>query len=170
MFTVFPQRMVVDLKDIKDSSAGNTSPMDELVSAIRENLKLKAPVSLTGVCRSCTSRTSRRVSPYSIPSKENRRDQCSCRRVSSPRNQSEQEDPYELLQVLLKQGTLISEAVRRLQDPKRRGTKNSQILGSPPSNDSCVSCDSNSAPVAASTTTAAKKTTSNGKFLACAAT
>lgn len=183
MFSVFPPRMVSCsenrisvLSDInpkadklnntvasgKPLTMTTTGAMDDLVSAIRENLKLKSHG-----CRSCgggVSRHSRRVSPYSITSRADsmRRasnDRCSCNCLSqrnpSPRN-SAPEDPYELLQVLLKQGTLISEAVRRLQDPQKSFSKPREILRSPSSVDSCVSCDSSP--------------TSSGFMAACAAT
>lgn len=201
MFKVYsPVRMVVDmkLKDINDlsghspvlsvqtqsplqalGSTGHTSPlaMDELVSAIRENLKLKAKSPIVSVlststrrttctCGSVSTRASRRVSPYSLPSRENRRPEnarCICGAsaggaVRSSGHSSRggsavgpgrgaasgQEDPYELLQALLRQGTLIQEAVRRLREPQSKAGKKAAVLARTPSSvDSCASCDSN---------------------------
>ncbi|OQR67835.1 hypothetical protein BIW11_02125 [Tropilaelaps mercedesae] len=191
--------MVVDmkLKDINDlsghsplsvqavSSGGHSSPhvMDELVSAIRENLKLKTKSPIVSVFSSgrtrCTcggaalaggSRASRRVSPYSVPSRENRRPEgvrCVCgasataggavrgsghsSRGGGLGRNAGQENPYELLQALLRQGTLIQEAVRRLREPQTKAGKKDAVLARTPSSvESCASCDSN--PTAAGAT------------------
>lgn len=169
-------------------SAGHSSPlvMDELVCAIRENLKLKAAkspivsVQLTsrtgGTGCTCGSgatftnggRASRRVSPYSVPSRENRRPDtirfgCACGASTTasgtirgsghssrggggarPGRSAGQEDPYELLQALLRRGTLIQEAVRRLREPQTKAGNKAAVLARTPSSvESCASCDSN---------------------------
>ncbi|CAH0391579.1 unnamed protein product [Bemisia tabaci] len=107
--------------------------MEELVSEIKENLRL------SGLKPKQTSRTSKcRHSPYTVPTRD--WSSCSCdqsRSVTKPcpvhnrlniSNKSENssstsDDPYEMLQTLLRDGSLIKEAVRRLQKgltPKQR--------------------------------------------------
>ncbi|KAH9362287.1 uncharacterized protein LOC144155370 [Haemaphysalis longicornis] len=95
---------------------------EDLASAIKENLKLK---SQQQPCQACAQQRHPRYSPYLVP----RRSECSgvlsaaakdsVRRACAAGHQPPQDadkDPYELLQELLQQGTLIREAVRRLQD------------------------------------------------------
>lgn len=95
---------------------------EDLASAIKENLKLK---SHQQPCQACAQQRHPRYSPYLVP----RRSECSgvlsavakdsARRACAAGHQQQQDadkDPYELLQELLQQGTLIQEAVRRLQD------------------------------------------------------
>lgn len=105
--------------------------MEELVHEIKENLRLKANPTRT-------SRSSR-PSPYHIPcrswsgepstttcdhtTKSNKTN--SSNTVHSNKNKDDSiDDPYELLQALLKSNNLVKEAVRRLQlnniSPKQR--------------------------------------------------
>ncbi|XP_023225974.1 uncharacterized protein LOC111626724 [Centruroides sculpturatus] len=95
------ERMVEDKANT--TANYNTTDVEELVAAIKHNLRLKsAPCHVV-----CTKQ--RRVSPYNIPIRTHRylnNCQIGCKKQS---------DPYVLLQELLKQGTLIKEAVHRLQ-------------------------------------------------------
>lgn len=80
--------------------------VEELVSEIKENLRLKAKPVRT---------QAQRPSPYSRPA---RRPEPPAPTASSPL-----EDPYEMLQQLLQSNSLVAEAVRRLQEglgPKQR--------------------------------------------------
>jgi hypothetical protein len=88
------------------------------------------------VCRRLTylipcshlSRKSSRASPYRIPGKfccDSATCDSSCLRKAKRKLQQDpaQEDPYELLQKLLRDGSLVNEAVRRVQlglTPKQR--------------------------------------------------
>lgn len=120
---------------MRNSNATGTVPMkspdfninvEELVFEIKENLR----VSTTMKALPCShlSRKSSRASPYRVPARV-----CSCDSVcdsSCPRKlkrkppqDNAQEDPYELLQRLLRDGSLVNEAVRRVQlglTPKQR--------------------------------------------------
>lgn len=105
--------------------------MEELVSEIKENLRL------SGYKSKHNQRTSR-PSPYQIPSRWSDSSNCkaclisptmrSCCSVHScysrkSASSSNSDDPYELLQDLIRDGSLIKEAVRRLQkglSPKQR--------------------------------------------------
>lgn len=97
--------------------------VEELVAAIKHNLKLKAKP------RHSVCAKQRRMSPYSAPvrtvcrhtgDKENTMEHSthSCKycilRSKSPISNSA-DDPYEMLQELLQKGSLIKEAVKRLQ-------------------------------------------------------
>lgn len=95
--------------------------VEELVHEIRENLRLKAkPAHLP-------SRSSR-PSPYHIPCRSWSEPACGNgekRPIKSCKKQPEEtiDDPYEFLQTLLKNNSLVKEAVRRLQhglSPKQR--------------------------------------------------
>lgn len=114
--------------------------MEELVSEIKENLRLSAGLK----SRSAFSvHHKSRASPYRIPSRswgDSSCDAClrspssncgghSCITVSkklsskSSDSSAASDDPYEMLQELLRDGSLIKEAVRRLQrglSPKQR--------------------------------------------------
>lgn len=105
----------------------NISQVEELVSELKENLRLSA---MTTKTRSYISRKSSRASPYRVPAR------CKCdsscpdcdgkSRRSFGRNGSHHdEDPYELLQKLIQDGNLVTEAVRRINltrdlPPKQR--------------------------------------------------
>ncbi|XP_046999747.1 GSK-3-binding protein FRAT2-like [Schistocerca americana] len=108
--------------------------MEELVSEIKENLRLSGLKT-----RSSFSLHKSRASPYRIPSRswsDSTCDGClksgnSCsghtcltvNRKSSKSTDASTDDPYEMLQELLRDGSLIKEAVRRLQkglSPKQR--------------------------------------------------
>ncbi|KAL7639150.1 UNVERIFIED_CONTAM: hypothetical protein RMT77_010684 [Armadillidium vulgare] len=96
--------------------------IDNLVQEIKDNLRLKAkPLKVNN------KPPKFRASPYSVPSRTESK--CGCcnshrclRRTSSSTGNSSSsssrrnsEDPYEMLQDLLKEGDLIKEAVKRLQ-------------------------------------------------------
>ncbi|XP_031634733.1 uncharacterized protein LOC116348021 [Contarinia nasturtii] len=111
--------------------ANDVLAMEELVHEIKENLRLKANPSRTN--------RSSRPSPYHIPcrswSGEPSATTCDHTQTktgktnSNVHNSKKQQDdsiddPYELLQALLKSNNLVKEAVRRLQlnniSPKQR--------------------------------------------------
>ncbi|XP_055591685.1 uncharacterized protein LOC129743628 [Uranotaenia lowii] len=98
--------------------------VEELVHEIRENLRLKAKPAHHQSTRSS------RPSPYHIPCRSWSEPVCgngekrpvgkSCKK---PKDEETIEDPYEFLQTLLKNNSLVKEAVRRLQhglSPKQR--------------------------------------------------
>lgn len=102
--------------------------MEELVSEMKENLRLSA-------YKSKHSQRTSRPSPYQIPSRwgDNNSKSCalstgiktcsvhSCYNKKS--KSADTDNPYELLQDLIRDGSLIKEAVRRLQKgfwPKQR--------------------------------------------------
>lgn len=102
--------------------------MEELVSEMKENLRL------SGFKAKQTQRTSR-PSPYQIPSRWGDNSckacvlssgvkSCSVHSCYNKKSKStDKDDPYELLQDLIRDGSLIKEAVRRLQKglwPKQR--------------------------------------------------
>lgn len=99
--------------------------MEELVSEMKENLRL------TGYKSKHAQRTSR-PSPYQIPSRWGDSSckscmlssKCSVHSCYNRKSKSADTDnPYELLQDLIRDGSLIKEAVRRLQQglwPKQR--------------------------------------------------
>ena len=100
-----------------------TSDVDLLVSRIKENLRLSGLKAKSSVSHK------NRPSPYRVPSRswaepgicdicgtrnsthEHRHHNHHCKRNASTRD----DDPYELLQELLREGGLIKEAVKRLQ-------------------------------------------------------
>uniref|UniRef100_A0A1B6D0T5 Uncharacterized protein n=1 Tax=Clastoptera arizonana TaxID=38151 RepID=A0A1B6D0T5_9HEMI len=96
--------------------------VEELVSEIKENLRLSG-------YKSKHNRTTR-PSPYQIPSRSCKTcllsPPCSvhsCFSKKSANNSTNSDNPYELLQDLIRDGSLIKEAVRRLQkglSPKQR--------------------------------------------------
>lgn len=107
--------------------------VENLVSEIKENLRLSTG-STTMKSLSCSqiSRKSSRASPYlkpgklccdpSNPSSSNCVSRLSKRKSHEPGSELT-EDPYELLQKLLRDGSLVSEAVRRVKlglSPKQR--------------------------------------------------
>ncbi|XP_044256693.1 uncharacterized protein LOC123006341 [Tribolium madens] len=105
----------------------SSKDVEGLVLEIKENLRLSATTMKAIPC-SHLSRKSSRASPYRIPGKvccESAPSACDqCIRKNKRRLQQEaQEDPYELLQKLLRDGSLVNEAVRRVQlglTPKQR--------------------------------------------------
>ncbi|CAH1960779.1 unnamed protein product [Acanthoscelides obtectus] len=110
---------------IKDPPQFNISSKDveNLVLEIKENLRLTT-ASTTMKSLSCTrlSRKSSRTSPYQKPGKV-RCDTLGCSSTCKtckvnkykPQPSELTEDPYELLQKLLRDGSLVNEAVRRVQ-------------------------------------------------------
>lgn len=92
--------------------------MEELVHEIKENLRLKA--------NPTRSNRSSRPSPYHIPCRSwsGEPTTATCEAKSRKKTDDSIDDPYELLQALLKSNNLVKEAVRRLQlnniSPKQR--------------------------------------------------
>ncbi|GJQ69951.1 hypothetical protein Trydic_g13340 [Trypoxylus dichotomus] len=93
--------------------------VEGLVLEIKENLRVST--TMKAIPCSHLSRKSSRASPYRIPSKfctcDNICEQSSCAKKMKrkPIQDASQEDPYELLQKLLRDGSLVNEAVRRVQ-------------------------------------------------------
>lgn len=104
--------------------ASDVLAMEELVHEIKENLRLKA--------NPTRSSRSSRPSPYHIPCRSwSGETSTNCDHHHKKTNSSSKkstddtmDDPYELLQALLKSNNLVKEAVRRLQlnniSPKQR--------------------------------------------------
>lgn len=104
----------------------SSKDVEGLVLEIKENLRLSA-TSMKAMPCSHLSRKSSRASPYRVPGKL-----CSCDTNSCEINRKNkrklqhdtvQDDPYEFLQKLLRDGSLVNEAVRRVQlglTPKQR--------------------------------------------------
>ncbi|KAL1492852.1 hypothetical protein ABEB36_011032 [Hypothenemus hampei] len=94
------------------------SDVEGLVLEIKENLRLSGPPSLKAIPCSHLSRKSSRASPYRLPGKYFC-DSCdaTCIRHKNKHQDltASQQDPYELLQALLRSEKLINEAVRRVQ-------------------------------------------------------
>jgi len=95
--------------------------MEQLVCEIKENLRLSGfkhrPSSHSA------SRRLSRASPYPTSFNCSCKEKCTCRRRRGAQGATSSEDPYERLQELLKDGSLIKEAVRRLKiglSPKQR--------------------------------------------------
>lgn len=108
--------------------------VEGLVLEIKENLRLSASTMKALPC-SNLSRKSSRASPYRIPGKHQVSCSCTCtctcdnsclRKAKRKLHQQDDlmpEDPYELLQKLLRDGSLVNEAVRRVKldlTPKQR--------------------------------------------------
>ena len=101
-------------------AANDVLAVEELVHEIRENLRLKAkPAHQPG--------RSTRPSPYHIPcrswSEQPSGDKKCTLKKTTKKEDEAIEDPYEFLQTLLKNNSLVKEAVRRLQhglSPKQR--------------------------------------------------
>lgn len=112
--------------------------MEELVSEIKENLRLSGSLKSRPTF---TVHHKSRASPYRIPSRSWSESTCeaclkspsnncgghSCitlnKKLSKTSESTTSDDPYEMLQELLRDGSLIKEAVRRLQrglSPKQR--------------------------------------------------
>ncbi|XP_071054623.1 uncharacterized protein [Onthophagus taurus] len=106
--------------------------VEGLVLEIKENLRVST--TMKAIPCSHLSRKSSRASPYRVPNRiicpcENSNNTisstvCECgRKLKRKPAQDNQEDPYELLQRLLRDGSLVNEAVRRVQlglSPKQR--------------------------------------------------
>jgi len=103
------------------------SPKDVegLVLEIKENLRVSA-TTLKALPCSHISRKSSRASPYRVPAKFCTCDTTNCESCTRRQRREQldsQENPYELLQKLLKDGSLVNEAVRRVKlglSPKQR--------------------------------------------------
>lgn len=92
--------------------ASDVLAVEELVHEIKENLRLKA--------RPSHSSRNTRPSPYQLPCRS--WSESACDKQNSKKDDGI-DDPYELLQTLLKSNNLVKEAVRRLQlniSPKQR--------------------------------------------------
>lgn len=104
----------------------SSKDVEGLVLEIKENLRLSASTMKAIPC-SHLARKSSRASPYRVPGKFCC-DTCDSTCAKKVRRKAQQdattsEDPYELLQKLLRDGSLVSEAVRRVQlglTPKQR--------------------------------------------------
>lgn len=117
-----------EIKPIKGPEFSISSKdVEGLVLEIKENLRVSATTMKAIPC-SHLSRKSSRASPYRVPSKLCTCDSlcdANCIRKNKKKTQESvvQEDPYELLQRLLRDGSLVNEAVRRVQlglSPKQR--------------------------------------------------
>lgn len=105
----------------------SSKDVEGLVFEIKENLRLSATTMKAIPC-SHLSRKSSRASPYRVPGKlccESNTCESICLKKNRRKPQSDvaPEDPYELLQKLLRDGSLVNEAVRRVQlglTPKQR--------------------------------------------------
>lgn len=106
----------------------SSKDVEGLVLEIKENLRLSASTMKAIPC-SHLSRKSSRASPYRVPGRiccDTTSSTCdaTCLKKGRRKPQPEtQEDPYELLQKLLRDGSLVNEAVRRVQlglTPKQR--------------------------------------------------
>lgn len=103
----------------EESSKLLSLDVEHLVSEIKENLRL------SGFGKARRHRTHfARAKPYSKPAVcDSCSDRRPCRCDDDDAAAQANDDPYEMLQVLLREGSLIKEAVRRLQiglSPKQR--------------------------------------------------
>ncbi|KAJ8923532.1 hypothetical protein NQ315_010110 [Exocentrus adspersus] len=106
----------------------SSKDVEGLVLEIKENLRLSAAATtMKALPCSHLSRKSSRASPYRIPGKycyDTNSCGTSCIRNNKRKQQQDpNEDPYELLQKLLRDGSLVTEAVRRVKlglTPKQR--------------------------------------------------
>ena len=92
-------------KNMPTKQASDVLAVEELVHEIKENLRLKA--------RPSHSSKSSRPSPYHIPCRS--WSEPACDKQLAKQKEETLDDPYELLQTLLKSNNLVKEAVRRLQ-------------------------------------------------------
>lgn len=115
-----------NIDEMPSKQVDDVLAVEELVHEIRENLRLKARPSHQQTHRSS------RPSPYHIPCRSWNSDS-SCDKQNNTSSSSNKksknsksddvDDPYEMLQALLKSNSLVKEAVRRLQlniSPKQR--------------------------------------------------
>ena len=105
----------------------SSSDVEGLVLEIKENLRLSGP-SMKAIPCSHLSRKSSRASPYRIPGKYFC-DSCdaTCVRHKNKHHDLNQQDPYELLQTLLRSGNLVNEAVRRVKLGLSEGLTNKKV-------------------------------------------
>lgn len=125
-YLLSPNGRLSNESNVSDFSI-RTLQVEELVSEIRENLRLSAT---TLKCRSNISNKSSRASPYKIPSRCEKDKSCTscvckgkCQKPGLQGHIEDLDDPYDFLQKLLRDGGLVQEAVRRLQldlTPKQR--------------------------------------------------
>lgn len=105
----------------------SSKDVEGLVLEIKENLRLSASTMKAIPC-SHLSRKSSRASPYRVPGRicceaSTCDSTCLKKNRRKPQQPEAPEDPYELLQKLLRDGSLVNEAVRRVQlglTPKQR--------------------------------------------------
>jgi len=116
-----------EICEVKLSTTANVDYLsygvDDLITEIKDNLRLKSHKP----SRSHLS-LKRRSSPYTLPTHS--RSSCDCSGHSSSKcmhnytkAQKDNQDPFQLLQELLREGSLVKEAVRRLEmglSPKTR--------------------------------------------------
>jgi frequently rearranged in advanced T-cell lymphomas 2 len=120
------------LKTMPSKQSNEVLAVDQLVHEIRENLRLKARPA-----HHSTNRATR-PSPYQIPSRSwsepntstgggacssSTTDVVKLKKVNKKNDENSIDDPYELLQQLIKNNSLVKEAVRRLHagfSPKQR--------------------------------------------------
>ncbi|XP_066158892.1 uncharacterized protein [Euwallacea fornicatus] len=102
----------IPTKEPNFNIAMSSSDVEGLVLEIKENLRLSGPPSMKAIPCSHLSRKLSRASPYRIPG-----DSCgaTCVPHRNKHQDLSQQDPYELLQALLRSEKLINEAVRRVQ-------------------------------------------------------
>lgn len=104
----------------------SSKDVEGLVLEIKENLRLSAASTMKALPCSHLSRKSSRASPYRVPGKFGCETGCDAACMRKNRRKPQQdttEDPYELLQKLLRDGSLVNEAVRRVKlglSPKQR--------------------------------------------------
>lgn len=106
------------INKMPSKQASDVLAVEELVHEIKENLRLKARPSHNHGRNS-------RPSPYHIPCRSWNDQNCSNNGSSKEKIKKDEDidDPYELLQALLKSKNLVKEAVRRLQlnlSPKQK--------------------------------------------------
>ncbi|KAF5294835.1 hypothetical protein FQA39_LY00319 [Lamprigera yunnana] len=104
----------------------SSKDVEGLVLEIKENLRLSTTSMKAHCCH--LSRKSSRASPYRVPGRlictcENNSCEINRKNKRKLRHDSGHDDPYEFLQKLLRDGSLVNEAVRRVQlglTPKQR--------------------------------------------------
>lgn len=102
-----------DMPTKQQSTAGslvtNVHVVEDIVSEIKENLRYR---NVALKAKSSLKTPVRRSTPYHIPCRSWSEDAAA---IKSKKQREEEEDPYELLQALIDNNTLVKEAVRRLQ-------------------------------------------------------
>lgn len=101
----------------EDDLKSTPDVVEDLANILKDNVRLSAMSSKT---RSSVSRKSSRASPYRIPVRctgnceKQSCLECEHKHRRNPGRSDVQEDPYEVLQQLIKERNLVNEAVRRL--------------------------------------------------------
>ncbi|XP_044019873.1 uncharacterized protein LOC122860224 [Aphidius gifuensis] len=103
-----------------------TRDVDHLVSEIKENLRLSSLKAKSSV------KTKNRASPY-LPLSRNEQKmnlyEIRMKHINNKNKTEDDDDPYEQLCQLIKQGRLINEAVKKLQIKKLSNLSNSDDCG-----------------------------------------